>query len=130
MAKAKEASAKSASTDFTCPDCGRTFSRAAALGAHRRQAHGVIGAVAARAAASKRTRRRGRGSGSRAASGGASGNGRRTASGGQRNSADGNRVDRDGLLKTLFPKGVPARADALNAVSSWLEEAERLAAMR
>src|SRR5689334_18558372 len=29
--------------EFVCPECGRTFGRAAALGAHRSRAHGVAG---------------------------------------------------------------------------------------
>ena len=41
QAKAKGSS--TASGQFTCPECGRTFTRAQALGAHRRQAHGVVG---------------------------------------------------------------------------------------
>ena len=28
---------------FPCPECGRTFGRAAALGAHRKRSHGVAG---------------------------------------------------------------------------------------
>ena len=41
QAKAKGSS--TASGQFTCPECGRTFTRPQALGAHRRQAHGVVG---------------------------------------------------------------------------------------
>jgi hypothetical protein len=55
-AKAKSTKASGA---FKCPECGRTFTRAAALGAHRRQAHGVVGAVSAARS------RRGRATGSR-----------------------------------------------------------------
>ena len=33
---------------FVCPECGRDFGRAQGLGAHRRQAHGVIGAQRSR----------------------------------------------------------------------------------
>lgn len=39
-------------------------------------------------------------------------------------------VDRDALLKTLFPGGIPANARALQAVSDWLSEAERIAKLR
>src|ERR1044071_39729 len=34
---------------FECPECGRTFGRAPALGAHRRRSHGVVGARRRRA---------------------------------------------------------------------------------
>jgi hypothetical protein len=39
-------------------------------------------------------------------------------------------VDRDRLLSLLFPQGVPARAGLISALSSWLDEAERLARLR
>ncbi len=39
-------------------------------------------------------------------------------------------VNRDRLLQSLFPNGVPAREDAIRQVSAWLDEAERLARMR
>ena len=52
---AKTASAgTAASMTFKCPECGRTFTRAAALGTRRRQADGVAGASAPSAAARKR----------------------------------------------------------------------------
>ena len=38
--KPKEAPATDA---LTCPECGKTFTRAAALGAHRKMTHGVAG---------------------------------------------------------------------------------------
>src|SRR5205085_8899680 len=38
--------------EFKCPECGRVFTRAAALGAHRRS-HGVVGASAQRRAAGR-----------------------------------------------------------------------------
>jgi hypothetical protein len=57
---AEKAKSTKASGEFKCPECGRTFTRAAALGAHRRQAHGVVGAVSAARS------RRGRATGSRA----------------------------------------------------------------
>src|SRR5207248_5846029 len=50
---AKSAARKSAATrtgakraakkKYVCPDCGATFDRPQSLGAHRRQAHGVVG---------------------------------------------------------------------------------------
>jgi len=39
-------------------------------------------------------------------------------------------VNRDGLLQSLFPAGIPAREDAIRQVNAWLDEAERLARMR
>ena len=39
-------------------------------------------------------------------------------------------VDRDALLATLFPRGIPAREDVIRAVNNWLDEAERLARAR
>jgi hypothetical protein len=39
-------------------------------------------------------------------------------------------VNRDSLLQSLFPTGIPAREDALRQVNAWLDEAERLARLR
>jgi hypothetical protein len=36
-------------------------------------------------------------------------------------------VNRDALLQTLFPSGIPARTEVIRAVNSWLDEADRLA---
>lgn len=108
---------------FTCPECGRTFARPAALGAHRRSAHGVVGASARRATA-------GDGSGQ---TGGRKGRARTRAGGNsarpRRSSADG-AVDRDALLKALFPNGIPPKEDVIRSVNAWLDEAERLARPR
>jgi C2H2-type zinc finger len=98
----------------TCPECGRRFSRAQALGAHRRQAHGIAGT-------SRRTQARQQADG-RAASGGDTGKSAR------RRSANG--VDHDRLLQTLFPDGIPAREDIIGALNSWLAEADRIARLR
>jgi predicted RNA-binding Zn-ribbon protein involved in translation (DUF1610 family) len=109
--------------EFKCPECGKTFSRAASLGAHRNRAHGVIGA------SKRRTR-------SKSASPSASTKGAR---GRRRSSAAASRatrsrrqdgqptLNRDQLLQTLFPNGVPAREDVIRRVGSWLDEAEQLA---
>jgi hypothetical protein len=35
-------------------------------------------------------------------------------------------VDRDALLRSLFPHGIPAREQTLREVNAWLDEAERL----
>ena len=39
-------------------------------------------------------------------------------------------VDRDALLRALFPDGIPPRLDVVEAVNDWLDEAERLARSR
>jgi hypothetical protein len=39
-------------------------------------------------------------------------------------------VDRDALLRALFPSGIPARDDVVRAVGAWLDEGERLARMK
>jgi hypothetical protein len=98
----------------TCPECGRSFKRAQALGAHRRQAHGIAGTSA-------RTRAR-RQTDGRNAHGGTNGkNPTRSASTG---------VDHNRLLETVFPDGIPAREDVISALNSWLAEADRLAGLR
>lgn len=94
------------SSAFACPECGREFGRPAALGAHRRQAHGVVGAtnsrrVARLGAAAPRAAARPRDS-----------------------------MMRDALLQVLFPSGIPAREDIVRAVNVWLDEAERLTSSR
>ena len=111
---------------LTCPECGKTFTRPASLGAHRNRAHGVTGASA---------RRTGRHSSSR--NGGTTPRRGRAQATGQRptrarsraNSSDADRrgVDRDALLQTLFPNGVPPREAVIRRVNSWLDEAEQLA---
>jgi hypothetical protein len=133
--------------ELTCPECGRTFTRAAALGAHRRRAHGVVGA-AAQAKSARGSRRRSRGGGAQAAAastGGSSTSTRRSTRGRTaatarrssgsdgRRSAAGDRtsgVNRDALLGALFPGGIPPRADVIRSVNEWLDEAERLAKLR
>ena len=104
-------SAAPASSEFKCSVCGRTFGRAAALGAHRRRAHGIPGtsARATRAATPARTTR---------ARASASRDGHRTG------------ADRDALLATLFPQGIPARENVIRSVDTWLKEADRLSGLR
>jgi hypothetical protein len=47
------------------------------------------------------------------------------------NVIDGNSViDRDALLKAIFPAGIPASEYVIRAATGWLDEAERLARMR
>jgi hypothetical protein len=36
-------------------------------------------------------------------------------------------VNRDALLQTLFPNGVPPRESVIRDLNAWLDEAERLA---
>jgi uncharacterized C2H2 Zn-finger protein len=107
------------SGEFKCPECGRLFARPQALGAHRRQAHGVVGESKrsqARANASRRSRWS---SSSRPGSGRANRSGRNSGA-----------IDRNTLLKTVFPEGIPAREDVIRAVEAWLAEAERMAKIR
>jgi Zinc finger, C2H2 type len=133
MARAKKPQTEKAG-EFTCPECGRTFTRAAALGAHRRQAHGVAGT--SRQSSSRTTR-----PSARASRTGAKTQQRRTRttpttrtapSSGSRSGRSRSRtaVDRDALLQALFPGGIPAKEAVIRAVNSWLDEAERLARMR
>jgi hypothetical protein len=109
---------------FVCPECGRSFSRAQALGAHRSRTHGVAGTSRAARSAGRRSAAK-----------------TSTARAGQRtqSNAQGSRkqspqrvggVDRDQLLATLFPNGVPAKVSVIEALGRWLEEAERLSRMR
>ena len=133
MARAR--APQSENTDeFTCPECGRTFSRAAALGAHRRRAHGVAGASSRSRARSSRSSRTAstrarqqsrRSAGSRTEGPSSSGTTAKRA----RARTDGP-VDRDALLEALFPNGIPAKESIIRAVNGWLDEAERLARLR
>jgi hypothetical protein len=54
---ARQRTQPSTTEEFKCPECGRTFTRAAALGAHRRQAHGIAGATSRSRAAGRSTGR-------------------------------------------------------------------------
>jgi hypothetical protein len=135
MARARK-SQNGKAAEFVCPECGRTFTRAAALGAHRRQAHGVVGA-------SRQARSAKSGASTNATRAGAKNQRRRTratptsrttvgsTSRSRRSSAPADRgVNRDTLLQALFPAGIPAKASVIRSVNSWLDEAERLAGMR
>jgi hypothetical protein len=107
--------------ETVCPECGRKFKRPSALGAHRWQAHRVAGS-----SPQARSRRRT----AKAATGGA-----RTAGGpvGTEARATGSGdlvVDRDALLRIVFPNGIPVRDDVIRTVSRWLDEAEMLARLR
>jgi len=101
---------------FTCPECGRAFARAAALGAHRRT-HGVVGATATARNAGRPTSTDANSVGTGRRRGRPPGSGRRS-------------VNRDALLAALFPQGVPPREGVIRAVNRWLDDAESLARMR
>jgi len=108
-----------AATDvFTCPECGKTFTRAAALGAHRKLKHGVAGTSANAAGNRKSAKSRGRTRTTATV--------RRTAASAAANGG-GRSVDRDALLRALFPNGIPPRQEVIAQVNAWLDEAERLA---
>jgi C2H2-type zinc finger len=139
QAKAKGSS--TASGQFTCPECGRTFTRAQALGAHRRQAHGVVGTSKtatrrkATLAPASRSRRAGSTSVAAATANGRRSKGRTTAGVQRRQTPRGSTssrrvVNRDALLAAIFPAGVPPRQDVISAANTWLDEAERLARLR
>jgi hypothetical protein len=130
--------ATTAGAEFVCPECGRTFTRAAALGAHRNRAHGVAGQSAQ---AQKR-----RGNSERASTGQRGAEATRRAAATEKSRSAGRAragsstrarslarqtgVDRDALLKALFPDGMPPREEVMRAASGWLDDAERLARMR
>src|SRR5438105_505567 len=111
---ATQTKAATTSGSLTCPECGRTFARPQALGAHRRQAHGVAGT-------SKNARAR------RPATATAGSRARRTRSAAPRTTAarrsrDGavRSVNRDALLQAVFPNGIPPREGVIAAVNDWL----------
>ena len=117
-AKTSPVGGASTSQELTCPECGRVFTRAAALGAHRRRAHGVVGTSKARSRRSKTAR----------TTAGSGRNSRRTARADQTTArGETPALDRDALLQTLFPNGVPAREAVIRAANDWLDRAEELA---
>jgi hypothetical protein len=135
-ANTRAARASARTDEFVCSVCGRTFSRAAALGAHRSRAHGIAG----QSAQAKKRRSSGQASRRPAASTSpskvATGEGRsareptnRRATG-SKGSGGRNGIDRDVLLKAVFPNGIPASEDVIRAASDWLDDAERLTSMR
>ena len=115
---------KATADEVTCPECGKTFSRPAALGAHRARVHGVAGTsqnarsrrnAAARNTATTRTHSSRARMAAQAATSAASRNGG---------------VDHDALLRALFPNGIPPQQDTIAAVNDWLAQADRLARQR
>ena len=124
-----------ASGEFACPECGRTFNRAAALGAHRKRAHGIAGQSAqakrsrSRQESQKRTpATRPTATAPRARRLTSQASARRTNQSAA--VASGNGINRDALLKAIFPGGMPAREEVIRAATGWLDDAERLARMR
>jgi hypothetical protein len=110
---------------LSCPECGRSFSRPAALGAHRSRVHGVAGnSQNARSRRSRttpatttqppRTRTQ---------------TANRTNNGATRPNVRSG-VDHDALLRALFPDGIPPRQETIAAVNTWLAQADLLARRR
>jgi hypothetical protein len=103
-----------------CPECGRKFKRPSALGAHRWQAHRVAGT----SPQARSRRRTGKAAGGGDNSTGSIGTETRARTRGDLV------VDRDALLRIVFPNGIPVRDDVIRTVSRWLDEAEMLAQLR
>jgi uncharacterized C2H2 Zn-finger protein len=119
--------------ELKCPECGRTFARAAALGAHRRQAHGVVGASSQSRASGRRSARTAASSSASRGTGATTRRSRSTsaaASSSDGRGRSGRAADRDALLKAIFPGGIPPKEDVIRAANAWLDDAERLARMR
>ncbi len=114
------ATTNGSTTALVCPECGKEFTRAASLGAHRNRAHGVAGS----AMPSRAARRL------RSAVTTPKADPARTARRTRTASRDGNGINRDGLLSALFPQGVPPRESVIREVAAWLDQAERLAKLR
>ena len=50
--------------------------------------------------------------------------------GGRSSSPSNGALNRDALLQTLFPNGIPAKENVIRSVNNWLDEAERLTRLR
>src|SRR5207253_2778692 len=101
-----------------------SFTRAAALGAHRSRAHGVAGASAQSKKRAATRKRPTRGAAATARTTGvARTRSARTAPPARSN--DG--VNRDALIRALFPAGIPPKEDVIRSLNEWLDEADRLA---
>src|SRR5262245_48653408 len=98
--RSRKQASKPPTDAFTCPECGKTFTRAAALGAHRKLKHGVAGRSANASSNRANVKRRSRSRATPASRPAAT----TAATDGARQS-----VDRDALLRTLFPDGIPPR---------------------
>lgn len=100
-----------AEEEFPCPECTeageqKVFTRAQGLAVHRAVVHGVPGATTKKG---RRRRRRGAAVESNGAKRG---------------------VNRDGLLRTIFPDGIPPKEDVIRRTTAWLDEAEALVMKR
>ena len=126
---------------LVCPECGKTFKSPAGLGAHRSAAHGVAGS-SRRARSNVASKTAGKTGSAKTASASAGTPSASSAAPRRRARAttprarsrssqkDGRQFDRDKLLSVLFPQGVPARISVIQALTPWLDEAERLSRMR
>jgi hypothetical protein len=117
-----------AAAALTCPECGRTFSRPAALGAHRSRVHGVAGS--SQNARSRRNRTTAAATQQRkprtqTATPAPS----RSSNGATRRRAP-SAVDHNALLRALFPDGIPPKQELIAAVNDWLARADELARRR
>jgi uncharacterized C2H2 Zn-finger protein len=65
MSPRKRSAARAKSGELVCPECGKTFTRPASLGAHRNRAHGVAGSSKAVSTRGKRAARAGKRSAAR-----------------------------------------------------------------
>jgi hypothetical protein len=124
MATSETTASDRGAVTLTCPECGKTFTRAAAMGAHRSRVHGVAGT--SRNTTSTRTRRKRSDSATKTPAAAAVASRARTASASVTNGGP----DRDTLLRTVFPNGIPPKQDVIQSVNSWLDEAERLSRLR
>lgn len=115
---------------LTCPECGKTFTRAASLGAHRSRAHGVSGASSRRNRRGSSVRNGGATRGRSGAQAQASQRSTRGRGRGASPGANAPRVNRDQLLQALFPNGLPAREEVIRRANAWLDDAEQLAKMK
>ncbi len=122
------------STQFTCPECGKTFGSAAALGSHRKNSHGVAGAStrtkSRQRATTTGTQGRGRPATRAARSTNSTGTRRRGRLPGSQSRPKTGAVNRDALLQALFPGGIPASEETIRSLSAWLDEAERITSSR
>ncbi len=121
-ASTDDASGSGGGDVLTCPECGKTFTRAASLGAHRNRAHGISGSSSQRR---RRSNKRSNGGTTRPSA--SSQTRRRRGRSGADTPAASGAVNRDALLQTLFPNGLPAREEVIRRANAWLDEAERLA---
>ena len=135
-ASAKRSTSASAkqSTQFKCPECGKTFSRAAGLGAHLKLSHGIAGASkrsqSRQRATTTGTRRRGRPATTAARSTSSTDTRRRGRPPGSTTKRRSGSVNRDALLQALFPDGIPSSEATIRSLNAWLDEAERIARPR